>query len=224
MGQGLHGSATTAEAVRRAIQHSQASLRTPAKLWHQPEDRRQVEEATDGGSANGSEGPKINLVVDRRGGGDRRLPPAHTAAAGRLPLRPAGHHSAPDALDAAPLPAAPRHQPPARGRGRQGRQEEVQALPIGYFHIDIAEVRTEQGRLYLLVAIDRTSEFAFVELHEKATTKSLATSSGISERTGECSGSAGTGWYKTRFSCCPASQGCPALLKRGDHQEAVLQQ
>ena len=31
MGQVLHGSATTTEAVRRAIQHSQASLRTLAK-------------------------------------------------------------------------------------------------------------------------------------------------------------------------------------------------
>jgi transposase InsO family protein len=41
--------------------------------------------------------------------------------------------------------------------------------PIGYFHIDIAEVRTEQGKLHLFVAIDRTSKFAFVELHEKAT-------------------------------------------------------
>ena len=43
------------------------------------------------------------------------------------------------------------------------------AYPIGYFHVDLAEVRTEQGKLYLLVAIDRTSKFAFVELHEKAT-------------------------------------------------------
>jgi hypothetical protein len=30
-----------------------------------------------------------------------------------------------------------------------------------------AEVRTAQGKLYLHVAIDRTSKFAFVELHEK---------------------------------------------------------
>ena len=42
---------------------------------------------------------------------------------------------------------------------------------IGYFHIEIAEVRTEQGKLHLFVAIDRTSKFAFVELHEKATTR-----------------------------------------------------
>ncbi|MBL6459627.1 DDE-type integrase/transposase/recombinase, partial [Belnapia sp. T6] len=41
--------------------------------------------------------------------------------------------------------------------------------PIGYFHIDIAEVQTQEGRLYLFVAVDRTSKFAFVQLHEKAT-------------------------------------------------------
>jgi hypothetical protein len=29
--------------------------------------------------------------------------------------------------------------------------------PIGYFHIDIAELRTAEGKLYLFVAIDRTS-------------------------------------------------------------------
>ncbi len=40
--------------------------------------------------------------------------------------------------------------------------------PIGYFHIDIAEVRTEEGKLYLFVAIDRTSKFAFAQLHSKA--------------------------------------------------------
>jgi transposase InsO family protein len=43
------------------------------------------------------------------------------------------------------------------------------SYPIGYFHIDITEVRTEQGKLYLFVPIDRTSKFAFVALHEKAT-------------------------------------------------------
>ena len=39
--------------------------------------------------------------------------------------------------------------------------------PPGYFHIDIAEVHPEEGRLYLLVAIDRSSKFAFVEPHER---------------------------------------------------------
>ncbi len=44
--------------------------------------------------------------------------------------------------------------------GAQPSKRKFKAYPIGFFHIDIAEVRTEQGRLYLLVAIDRTSKFA----------------------------------------------------------------
>src|SRR5690348_5968820 len=35
-------------------------------------------------------------------------------------------------------------------------------------------MRTEQGNLYLMVAIDRTSKFAFVEVHEKATQRVAA--------------------------------------------------
>jgi len=53
--------------------------------------------------------------------------------------------------------------------GNKPTKGRFKAYPIGYFHIDIAEVRTEQGRLYLLVAIDRTSKFAFVALHERVT-------------------------------------------------------
>lgn len=48
-------------------------------------------------------------------------------------------------------------------------KRKFKTYPLGYFHIDIAEVQTAQGRLYLLVAIDRVTKFAFVELHEKAT-------------------------------------------------------
>jgi transposase InsO family protein len=48
------------------------------------------------------------------------------------------------------------------------RKKAFKHYPIGYFHIDIAEVRTEEGKLHLFVAIDRTSKFAFAQLHEKA--------------------------------------------------------
>ncbi len=41
--------------------------------------------------------------------------------------------------------------------------------PIGYFHLDIAHVNTEEGRLYMFVAVDRISKYAYVELHEKST-------------------------------------------------------
>ncbi len=53
--------------------------------------------------------------------------------------------------------------------GTAAPKRKFKTYPLGYFHIDIAEVQTEQGRLYLLVAIDRVTKFAFVELHEKAT-------------------------------------------------------
>jgi transposase InsO family protein len=42
------------------------------------------------------------------------------------------------------------------------------AYPIGFFHIDIAEVRTEEGKLYLFVAVDRTSKVAFARLEREA--------------------------------------------------------
>ena len=41
--------------------------------------------------------------------------------------------------------------------GDKPDRRKFKSYPIGYFHIDIAEVRTEEGRLYLFVAIDRTS-------------------------------------------------------------------
>ena len=52
--------------------------------------------------------------------------------------------------------------------GDKQPRTKFKAYPIGYFHIDIAEVQTAEGKLYLFVAIDRTSKFAYVELHEKA--------------------------------------------------------
>ena len=58
--------------------------------------------------------------------------------------------------------------------GDRPRRKKFNTYPIGYFHIDIAEVRTEQGRLPLFVAIDRTSKFAFVEVHGKATQRAAA--------------------------------------------------
>jgi transposase InsO family protein len=53
--------------------------------------------------------------------------------------------------------------------GDKPRRAQFKRYPIGYVHIDLADVRTEPGKLYLLVAIDRTSKFAFVELPEKVT-------------------------------------------------------
>jgi transposase InsO family protein len=51
--------------------------------------------------------------------------------------------------------------------GDKPEKRKFKAYPIGYFHIDIAEVQTAEGKFYLYVAIDRTSKFAFVQLVKK---------------------------------------------------------
>src|SRR4029078_13656879 len=48
--------------------------------------------------------------------------------------------------------------------GSKPPKKKFKAYPIGYFHIDIAELQTAEGKLYHYVAIDRTSKFAFVQL------------------------------------------------------------
>jgi transposase InsO family protein len=52
---------------------------------------------------------------------------------------------------------------------KPGRKK-FQRYPIGYFHVDLAEVRTAEGKLYLLVA----RPFAFVELVERADMRAAA--------------------------------------------------
>ena len=59
-------------------------------------------------------------------------------------------------------------------QGDKPARKKFKSYPIGYFHIDIAEVRTGEGKLYLFVAIDRTSKFAFAQLHPAANVKTAA--------------------------------------------------
>lgn len=51
--------------------------------------------------------------------------------------------------------------------GSKPNRKKFQRYPIGHFHIDLAAVRTVEGKLYLFVAIDRTSKFTVVELVER---------------------------------------------------------
>lgn len=45
------------------------------------------------------------------------------------------------------------------------RLPEIKGDPIGYVHVDIAQVQTAERKLYLFGAIDRTLKFALTELH-----------------------------------------------------------
>lgn len=89
-----------------------------------------------------------------------------------MPLCTAADH--PPAVIPASLPPAPRHLPIAGAEGCKPTKKKFKAYPIGYFHIDIAELQTAEGKLYLYVAIDRTSKFAFVQLVRKTGRTSAA--------------------------------------------------
>lgn len=58
--------------------------------------------------------------------------------------------------------------------GDKPSRKTCKANAISYFHIDLAEVQTAEGKLYLYVAIDRTLKFAFVQLVERATIRTAS--------------------------------------------------
>ena len=170
MGQVLHGCATTTEAVRRAIQHSQESLRALSsryginqKTVAKWKKRRSVADLPTGPKQPTS----TVLSIEEE---------AIVVAFGRHTLL-----ALDDCLYAL-QPTIPHLTRPSLHRclqrhgisrlpeveGDRPDKRKLKAYPIGYFHIDIAEVRTEDGKLHLFAAIDRTAKFAFVELHEKA--------------------------------------------------------
>src|SRR4051812_19834397 len=170
MGQVLHGSARTTKAIRRAIQHSQASLRTLAQR-HGVNPKTVAKWKKRTSAADRPTGPKqakstvlspdeeAIIVAFRR----HTLLPLDDCLYALQPTIPrltrSSLHRCLQRHGISRLPET---------EGDKPLRSKFKRYPIGYFHLDIAEVRTEEGRLYLLVAIDRTSKFAFAELHEKA--------------------------------------------------------
>jgi transposase InsO family protein len=171
MGQVLHGCATTTEAVRRAIQHSQKSLRALAKHYgiNQKTVAKWRKRSSIADLPTGPKEPKSTvlsvedeaIIVAFRRYTLLPLDDCLYALQATLPhLTRSSLHRCLQRHGISRLPEVEGDKPDKR---------KFKTYPIGYFHVDIAEVRTEEGRLYLFVAIDRTSKFAFVELHEKAT-------------------------------------------------------
>ena len=48
--------------------------------------------------------------------------------------------------------------------GDKPKRQRFKRYAIGFFHIDIAELQTAEGKLYLFVGIDRTAKFAVAQL------------------------------------------------------------
>ena len=171
MGQVLHGSATPTEAVRRAIQHSQESLRTLSKRYGI--NQKTVAKWKKRGSVvdlpTGPREPRSTvlsleeeaiIVAFRR----HTLLPLDDCLYALQPTLPhltrSSLHRCLQRHGISRLPDVDGDKP---------ARKKFKRYPIGYFHIDIAEVQTAEGKLYLFVAIDRTSKFAYVELHQRAT-------------------------------------------------------
>jgi len=170
MGQVLHGCARTTEAVRRAIQHSQESLnklaarhginpKTVAK-WRKrqtvqdapmgPKEVRSTVLTKEEEAACVAFRQHTLLSLDDCLYSLQASIPHLTRSSLHRCYQRHGISRLPDTKDATD-------------------KKKFKDYPIGYFHIDIAEVRTEEGKLYMFVAIDRTSKFVFVQLHETAT-------------------------------------------------------
>ncbi len=171
MGQVLHGCATTTEAVRRAIQHSQESLRALAKRYGINPKTVAKWKARDtvGDRPAGPREPRsTSLTVE-----DEAIVVAfrrHTL----LPLDDclyALQATIPHLTRSSLHRCLQRHgisRLPEVDGDKPGKRK-FKTYALGFFHVDIAEVRTAEGKLHLFVAIDRVTKFAFVQLHEKAT-------------------------------------------------------
>ena len=159
MGQVLHGSATTTEAIRRAIQHSQESLRALAKRYgiNQKTVAKWQKRASIADLPTGPKEPRSTVLSPEE--------EAVIVAFRRYTLLPlddclyALQPTIPHLTRSSLHRCLQRH---GIGRlpdveGDKPAKKKFKAYPIGYFHIDIAEVRTEQGKLHMFVAIDRTS-------------------------------------------------------------------
>jgi len=170
MGQILQGCATTTAALRRTIQNSQESLSAMAKRFHinvktvaKWRKRTSVKDAPMGPrhlhSTVLTTEQEAMIVAFRR----QTLLPLDDCLYALQPSIPnltrSSSHRCLQRHCISRLPDV----------GDKPVKKKFKHYPIGYFHIDIAEVNTEEGRLYMFVAIDRTSKFAYAELHTNQT-------------------------------------------------------
>ena len=160
MGQVLHGSATTTEAVRRAIQHSQESLRALAKRHgiNQKTVAKWKKRVSAADLPTGPTKPRSTvlsvedeaiIVAFRR---HTLLPLDDCLYALQATIPHLSRSSLHRCLRRHGISRLPELD------GDKPVRLKFKTYPIGYFHIDIAEVRTEQGKLCLLYTSDAADE------------------------------------------------------------------
>ena len=170
MGQILHGSATTTHAIRAALQRSKAPLKELSEHYglNPKTVAKWKKRAFVHDAPRGPKNPRSTVLSVE----EEAIAVAfrkHTL----LPLDDclfALQATIPHLTRSSLHRCFQRHgiSRLAHMEGDKPARKAFKAYPIGYFHIDIAEVRTEEGKLFLFVAIDRTSKFAFAQLADEA--------------------------------------------------------
>jgi len=170
MGQILHGSARTTAAVRRAIQRRQESVQALAvrhginpKTVAKWRKRATVTDAPMGPApaSTGLTPEEEAIAVAFRRHTLLPLDDCLYALQATIPrLSRSALHRCFQRHGISRLPLSEDGQSPPKKKFKD--------YPIGYKHVDFAELQTEEGRQYLFVAIDRTSKVAFAELHPRA--------------------------------------------------------
>ena len=130
MGQVLHNSATTTEAVRRAIQHIQESLRALSKRYNvNPKTIAKWEQRTSAADLpTGPKQPQSTVLTVEEEAMVVAFRATHAAAARRLLVCPAAYPAASHTVLAAPLSATTRYLPTTRNPRRQADKEGLQEL------------------------------------------------------------------------------------------------
>jgi len=169
MGQVLHGSAKTTHAIRAELQRSQASVASLARKYGINEKtvlkwrhRQSVEDMPMGPKERHStvlspmeEAAIVALRVQAR----LPLDDVYIVLKDVIPhLSRSSLHRCLQRHGISRLPKADREKP-----------KKFKTYEIGYFHIDIAELRYEGGKGFLFVAVDRTSKLVFARIYRRAT-------------------------------------------------------
>jgi transposase InsO family protein len=169
MGQFLHGSAKTTHAIRAELQRSKAPTAALARRYGINEktvrkwrSRPGVEDDAMGPKERRStvlsaleEAAVVSLRVQAR----LPLDDVYIALKDVIPhLSRSSLHRCLQRHGISRLPKADREKP-----------KRFKSYEIGYFHIDIAELRYEGGKAFLFVAVDRTSKIVVARIYRKAT-------------------------------------------------------
>jgi transposase InsO family protein len=167
---GLHGSARTTPRVRAELQASQASTRTlAARYGLNPKTVAKWRRRS--GTADAPMGPRRPrssvlteaeeaVVIEFR---RRTLLPLDDVLGCLREAIPALSRSALHrCLTRHGISRLP------EGEEKASKRKRFAETRIGYVHVDACQLRSAEGKVHMLLAIDRVSKFAYVELHDTA--------------------------------------------------------